>query len=103
MTSPGKPASRPARSQLTTEMALTAVAVIVALGVARLVLHVVRVEPLTWTRRVVDLASLPFVWPLQHLPGGSRVLVGDATLADLTVVAVAILALIVVGARGGRP
>lgn len=103
MTSPGKPPSRPVRSQLTTEMALTAAAVIVALSVARLVLHVVRVEPLAWSRRVVDLASLPFVWPLQRLPGGSRVLVGDATLADLTVVAVVILALIVVGARGGRP
>lgn len=98
----GTAARRQGRSQLTSEMALTLAAIALALIVARLVLHLVNADPLTWSRRLVDLASLPFVWPLLHVPGGSHPLLGEATVADFTVVALAVLALIALGARRRR-
>ncbi|HET7093071.1 MAG TPA: hypothetical protein VFI22_06330, partial [Thermomicrobiales bacterium] len=68
----------------------------------RLLLRLVGVDPRAWSRATVDHLTTPFVWPLALLPGGRRPLLGDATLPDLTVIAVCLLLLLVIGSSRRR-
>lgn len=80
------------RSQLALEVALTAYALVGAALIVRLALRLLNVPPQVWTGERVYALTEPLLWPLRRVPGGAGNVLGAATLADVT--AVAIVALI---------
>ncbi len=72
------------RSQVALELALTVLAVAAALALLRTLLLIGGVDDRTWSGSLLAAATQPLVLPLQLLPGGSREVVGSASLADLT-------------------
>jgi len=78
--------------QLAFEALLTAYAAVSALLLARLVLLSLGVHPNIWSGHVVYTVTAPLVLPFTVFPGATRHVLGEATLPDLT--AVAILALL---------
>ena len=99
---PPRRPSRRVQSQLAAEVLLTLFAVIFAALVLRLLLHLFGVGEAVWSRAVIDRVTTPFVWPLAHLPGGKRPLLVDATLPDLTAVALCVLILLALGSGRRR-
>lgn len=87
------------RSQLALEVALTAYALVGAALVVRLALRLLGVPARVWAGESVYALTDPLVWPLQRLPGGTGELLGTATLADLTAVAIVALVPIALMAR----
>jgi hypothetical protein len=100
---PSRRSSRRVQSQIAAEVLLAIFAVIFAALLVRLALHVIGVDADVWARSIVDRLTTPFVWPLTHLPGGRRPLIADATLPDLTTVAICVLFLLALGSSRGRP
>ncbi|HYO30358.1 MAG TPA: hypothetical protein VER37_07230 [Thermomicrobiales bacterium] len=88
------------RSQLALELALSALAVVAGLALLRAVIHAIGIAEQTWTASFLDAATDPLVRPLQLIPGGSRSVVGQASLADLTT---AVLLLVVPAFFLSRP
>ena len=90
------------RSQLALELALNAYALFGALVLVRLILLLLGVDDRVWIGETIYGVTDPFFWPLTRLPGGTRRLVGDVTLPDVTMVA--LLALVPLGlmARAGK-
>jgi hypothetical protein len=99
---PTRRSSRRIQPQLALEALLTAFALVFAALLLRLVLRLAAVNERAWTRATVDHLTAPFVWPLAHLPGGRRPIIGDATLPDLTVVAICVLLLLILGSGRRR-
>lgn len=87
------------RSQLALEVALTAYALVGAALVVRLALLILGVPGRVWSGETVYAVTDPLVWPLTQLPGGTTRLIGLATLADVTALAVVALVPIVLLAR----
>lgn len=79
------------RSQLALEVALTVYALIGAALIVRLALRLLNVPARVWAGESVYAVTDPLLWPLQRLPGGDRGLLGAATLADVTGVAIVAL------------
>lgn len=87
------------RSQLALEVALTAYALVGAALVVRLALLVLQIPDRVWIGETVYAVTAPLVWPLTRLPGGATRLVGSATLADITALALVALVPVVLLAR----
>ncbi|HET7091964.1 MAG TPA: hypothetical protein VFI22_00750 [Thermomicrobiales bacterium] len=99
------PSRRPARTvrpQLAAEVLLTLFAVVFAALLLRLALRLAGIDARAWSRATVDHLTAPFVWPLAQLPGARRPLLGEATLPDLTVVAICVLLLLAIGSGRRR-
>ncbi|HEU5434607.1 MAG TPA: hypothetical protein VFU81_23235 [Thermomicrobiales bacterium] len=90
------------RSQIAVELLLTAFAVVFAALLLRLLLRLFGIGEQAWTRATIDRLTAPFVWPLAQLPGGRHPLIAEATLPDLTVVAICVLILLALGTGGRR-
>ena len=93
---------RPAalRSQGFTGLAITLLGIVSALVLLRLVFLVLSIPALVWSGDTIYSLTEPLVFPLTLLPGGSRPIVGAASLADITA---AVLVLIVPGFLLSRP
>lgn len=87
------------RSQLALEVALTAYALVAAALVVRVTLLILRVPARVWSGEIVYAVTDPLVWPLTLLPGGATRLIGAATLADVTALALVALVPVVLLAR----
>jgi len=90
------------RSQVAIEVVLTAYAIVAALLVARLVVHMLAIPRWIWTRSTIDAATQMLILPLTLLPGASGTIVGDATLPDFTAVGTMALVPLVLIARSHR-
>ena len=90
------------RSQLAVEVALTAFALAGAALLLRVALLLLEPSARVWTVATIYAMTDPLVWPLTLVPGGNRPLLGAATLADLTAVALLALVPLALLARG-RP
>ncbi|HEU0113529.1 MAG TPA: hypothetical protein VFQ80_02595 [Thermomicrobiales bacterium] len=99
---PSRRSTRMVRPQLAAELLLTLFAIVFAALLLRLTLRLFGVDARAWSRATVDRLTFPFVWPLAQLPGGRQPLLGDATLPDVTVVAICVLLLLVLGAGRRR-
>lgn len=77
----------PARSQFAMEMLLTALAIVAALLSLRLLFRLLSVPTRVWSGEVLYALTDPLVAPLAMIPGGGRPVVGQASLADITAVA----------------
>ena len=88
------------RSQLALELALSALAAVAGLALLRAVIHAIGIAEQTWTASILDAATDPLVRPLQLISGGSRSVIGRASLADLTT---AVLLLVVPAFFLSRP
>jgi hypothetical protein len=92
------------RSQFALELVLSAVALAGAFVVLRLVFKVLSVSERVWTGGLVYTVSDRLVWPLTLLPGSRRAVWGEATLAELTAVAIAVMLPLLFAIRGwARP
>lgn len=89
-------------SQLAVELALTFLAVVVALTLLRAFILVAGIGERTWTESLLFAATRPFVLPLELLPGGRRVILGAASLADLTTAALLLVLSVFVLSRPGK-
>lgn len=72
------------RSRAAAELGLTAVAIVAALLIMRVLFAATGVSERVIAGAVVYGASAPLVLPLEMIPAGSRPFVGGATLADVT-------------------
>jgi len=72
------------RSQVALELALTLLAVVAGLLLLRTLLLAAGIDEQSWSRSALSVATGPLVLPLQAIPGGSRTIIGSATLADVT-------------------
>ena len=80
----GRRNSETLRSQLALELALTALAIVAALALLRVVIQAIEIAEQTWTASFLDATTDPLVRPLELIPGGSQSVIGRASLADLT-------------------
>ncbi len=71
-------------SQAALELALTIVAVVAGAALLRAAVLAAGIGSGTWSVSLLVDGTQPLVVPLQLLPGGSRNMVGAASLADLT-------------------
>ncbi len=90
------------RSQVALEVALTAYSFVGAAVLLRFLLLLLEVEPGVWTGQTIRTVTAPIVWPLTLVPGADRLLIGLATLPDLTAVAVVVLVPLALLARRRR-
>lgn len=90
------------RSQFGVELLLNAYALAGAAVVLRCLLLLLEVDDRLWFGATVYRLTDPLAAPLELLPGGDYVLRGNATLADLTLLAGLALAPLAVVALGGR-
>lgn len=72
------------RSQVALELALTLLAAVAGMMLLRALLLMASVDERTWSGTILATATTPVVMPLRLLPGGTRPLIGDASLADIT-------------------
>ena len=80
-----------ARPQLATEVLLNLYVLACVAALARLLLRIMAIDDRLWIGSTVYRLTNPVVWPLAQLPGAGRTLLGEATLPDLTLIAVLIL------------
>lgn len=94
---PRRPDRRHASSTRRDLLVATVAALLLIMFFLRVVLILVEVQPWIISWRLVELATLPLVWPLQLVEFFNQNIVGELTIADLTAFAiVAILALYLV-------
>lgn len=79
--------SRFVRQQLAFELALNAYALVAALLLLRFLLLAIEISPRVWTGSTIYGLTDRLLLPLRLLPGDDRRLIGEATIADLTAVA----------------
>ncbi len=107
MISPPRPTRRPtsvARSRAAADLGLTALAIVAALLVLRVLFAATGVSERVLAGAVVYGVSGPIVLPLEMIPAGSRPFIGGATLADVTAaVLVLTIPLFVISRRTGNP
>lgn len=89
------------RSQLATELLLTAYAAVSALIVLRTVLVLLDITDRVWLGSFVYGILRPVTRILDHLPGADRMIVQNLTLADLTLLAPVVLFPLGLIATGG--
>ena len=90
------------RSQLALEVALAAYALVGALLTVRLVFLIIGVGDRVWSGALLYRLTRPFARPLSLIPGSGIEVVGDASLADVTLVGVVVLVPLAMLARGDR-
>src|SRR4051795_2718944 len=90
------------QSQLALELILNVYAVVSALILIRCLLLFLQVGDRIWIGETVYKVSHPFVLPFSFLPGSSRLIVGDLTVGDLTLLAIVIMFPLGVYAYGVR-
>jgi uncharacterized protein YggT (Ycf19 family) len=88
---PRRPRSTTANSQSTLELALTVLGILAALLLLRALFRLASVPDRVWSGQTLYALTDPFVLPLELIPGGSRIIAGDATLAEITVAALVFL------------
>lgn len=93
---------QPGRSQLATELLLTAFAAIGAVIVLRTVLVVLQISDRIWIGQFVYGLTRPATDLLGFIPGGERTLFGRLTTLDLTLLALLPLFVLGIVATGGR-
>jgi uncharacterized protein YggT (Ycf19 family) len=94
--------SQEIRSQAALELVLNLYAVAGALIVFRSFLRALRVDRSLWVGEAIYGVTNPFVVPFTLLPAAETRLIGDLTLADLTLLALVILFPIGISIYGGR-
>lgn len=93
-------AARVARSQLAVRLGLAVYAALCAAILLRLAVLVMQFPDTVWTVRAILAVSAPIVLPFRLASGAHRVLLGDASLADFTALAVLLaIPLLLVGRR----
>lgn len=92
------------RSQFPLEVMLSALALAGGLVLLRLVFKLLRVPSRVWTGSLVYSVTDRLVWPLTLLPGSDRAVLVDASLADVTAVAILLLLPLLLAVRTrGQP
>ncbi|MBA3414517.1 MAG: hypothetical protein H0U10_04735 [Chloroflexia bacterium] len=79
-----RPNAQMLHSQVALELAVTCLAVVAAAALLRALVLGAGIAGQSWSASFLIVGSQPLVLPLQLLPGGTREVVGRATLADLT-------------------
>jgi hypothetical protein len=88
------------RSQLALRLGLAIYAVLAVAAVLRCAVLVLDFPGTVATVRAILVASAPIALPFAILPGADRVIIGSATMADLTATLIILAApLLVVGSR----
>ena len=97
-------AAQVARSQLAVRLGIALYAVLCAALALRCAVLVFGLPDTVWSVRVILAASQPIVAPLSFIPAGSRMVLGSATLSDLTAAVVfLVLPLPLIGLRARPP
>ncbi len=94
--------SQELQSQLALELILNVYAVVGSLILIRCLLLLLQVGDRIWIGQTVYKLSHPFVLPFTWLPGSSRIIIGDLTVGDLTLLAIVIMFPLGVYAYGTR-
>jgi hypothetical protein len=100
LSAPGQAEAR--HSQLPLILLLNAYAVLGALFISRAILHALEISGRYWVGRQIFRATEPFARILELFPGGSSIITGQMTVADLTLVVGVVLFPIGILAFGGR-
>jgi hypothetical protein len=80
----GRRAAQVARSQLALKLAIALYALVMAISLLRIVVLILGFAPTVWSVHLIVAVSRPLALPLSVVPGANRVVLGAATLADLT-------------------
>lgn len=100
---PGRSTRRPVqvvRSQLALRLGLAIYAVLCVAAILRCAVLVLDFPSTVATVRTILLASAPIALPFSVLPGADRVILGSATMSDITATLIILAApLLVVGSR----
>jgi hypothetical protein len=98
-------AAQVARSQLAVRLGLAVYASLCAAILLRCAVLVLQFPDTVWTVRLILTVSAPVVFPFRLAPAANRVVLGGATLADMTALMVLIaVPLLFIGRRGrGAP
>jgi hypothetical protein len=100
---PSRSARRPVqvvRSQLALRLGLAIYAVLCLAAILRCAIRVFDFPSTVATVRTILVASAPIALPFTVLPGADRVIIGSATLSDITAALIILAApLLVVGSR----
>lgn len=99
-------ASQERQSQVALELLLNVYAIVGSLVIIRCLLLLLQVGDRIWIGRTVFRLTHLFVLPFTLLPGSSRIMVGDLTVGDLTLLAIVImfpLGIYAYGTRQQRP
>ncbi|MGB3307252.1 MAG: hypothetical protein WBA63_13765 [Thermomicrobiales bacterium] len=99
---PGRRRSHAGRSQLATELLLTAYAAVAALVILRTLLVILQVTDRIWLGSFVFGLLDPVTKLLDAVPGSDRALMFGLTVADLTLLAPVVLFPLGLIATGGR-
>jgi hypothetical protein len=92
------------RSQLAVRLGLGIYSLVCAAIALRCAVLIFSLPDTVWSVRFILSASSPMVSPLRIIPAGSRVVLGEATLSDLTAAVVLLaLPLPLLGLRGRVP
>jgi uncharacterized protein YggT (Ycf19 family) len=90
------------RSQLATELLLTAFAAVGSIIVLRTVLVVLDVSDRVWIGQFIFGLTSPVTGILEYLPGSGRVIYANLTVIDLTLLGALFLFLLGIIATGGQ-
>lgn len=77
-------ATQVARSQLALRLGLALYAGLAAAAVLRCLVLLINFPATVWSVKTILAISAPIVLPLSVVPGAGRIVVGSATLSDLT-------------------
>ena len=89
----GPPRRRPSalRSQPAIDAGITILAVAAALLLLRVLFRLLSIPDRVWSGEVLYAITGPLVLPFASLPGGNRIMAGQATLADITTAALVVV------------
>lgn len=88
------------RSQVLLEICLNLYALVAAAVVARALLLILGIDRRVWIGAITYRVTGPLAKPLAMLPGAGTRMIGNATLADCTLVALAVLVPLGILVRG---
>lgn len=92
------------RSQFALELMLSALALAGGLVTLRLVFKVLSVPERVWTGSLIYSVTDRLVWPLTLLPGADRPVLAEASLSEVTAVAIFLMLPLLFAVRTrGRP
>ena len=97
---PSRHATQVARSQLAVRLGLGVYAALSAAIVLRCAILVLRFPDSVWTVELILSASAPVVAPVMLAPAAGRIILGNASLADLTTLVLLLtIPLLLIGRR----
>jgi hypothetical protein len=97
-------AAQVARSQLAVRLGIAIYAILFVAVALRCAVLLVGLPDTVWSVRLILAASQPIVTPLTIIPAGGRMVLGSATLSDLTAaVVLLVVPLPLVGLRARAP